>query len=587
MPTAPYDVSNIDSTGTALVPRVNAGSYSSVPPRNDLQATNSYPVITSTPATKDLENIKTNVSDITTNMKTQSDKLAADKVAADAAAKEADAAKKAEEIKNKELSLKSAALSEDGTDFIDPNAKSAADIELERANAQYESEAENVRKTILNIQNGTVPLSEGEKAQIAGLEQQFKALIDEQKLTNVGAKNLANIRGYQTGAAEYDPTFQVKTIGAIVSAGLQKVADLNIKMAAAVAEMTQGFKDNKINAVKDAWNVYSDALEKRRDTLTKTVERTNKLIDDARKEKLDREKEARDYSIKVEEDVNKIALEASQNGAPLDVIHKINEATSVNEAIMAAGQYTQNPLDNEYKRAQIAKIYQDISDAKAANSGIGDPSEILAYAQQYASTGTIPTGLPKGKFGIVAQVAKELPKQDGEVLDAKTGLKSSSVPAAVQDDFATLYNIKKSVEKLKALDEKRWGGVVAGTLGKAFGSDAQAEYLTIRKSIVDDIQRMQSGAALTEEEQDFYKDYLPGRFSESFGFGQDSAKKIENFESVIDTKLTNKTKTYGLSIYGYSKVQTPAGEFTVGDTIELPNGIAGRVNADGSVTVLQ
>jgi hypothetical protein len=164
------------------------------------------------------------------------------------------------------------------------NQLSEAQKLRERADKDYEQEANNVRKTILNIQNGTVPFSEAERAQIAGLEQQFGALIEQQKLTNIGAQGLANIRGYQKGAAEYDPTFQVKTIGSIVTGGINKIADLNVKMAAAVADLSQSIKDKKISAVKDAWAIYQDANNRRTETLNKTIEETQKAIEEAQKQ---------------------------------------------------------------------------------------------------------------------------------------------------------------------------------------------------------------------------------------------------------------------------------------------------------------
>ena len=209
----------------------------------------------------------------------------------------------------------------------------------------------------------------------------------------------------------------------------------------------------------------------------------------------------------------------------------------------------------------------------------------LAFANQYASTGTIPPGIPKGQFGVVAQVAKELPKQPGTIVDANTGVKSSSVGATIQDDFTRLYNITQNVKKLKELDDARIGGVISGVVGKVTGSQAQSEYLAVRKAIVDDLSRMQSGAALTEAEVQFYEDYLPGRFSESFFLGQDSAKKIENFEKIMNDRLQNNSVANGLSIYGFSKVKVGDGEFTVGDIIS--NGqYSGRVNPDGSITII-
>ncbi len=588
-----YNTDNIDDTGTALIPNANAGSYNipgtDVPYRNDRQANDTYSVspavITSAPATADLNKIKTSVSDITTGMQTQSDRIAAEAAATKAEQQKAFADQTAADQKAEELRIKNAALNDGADTSITEPVQTPQDIALAQAEETYFAEAENVSKTIKNIQNGTVPLTAGEQAQLTGLQQQFQDLIDEQKLTNKGNQGLANIRGYQTGSAEYDPTFQVKTIGTIVTAGLKKVATLNIQMAAAVASLTQGFKDNKISAIKDAWNVYNDASAKRTATLQKTVDRANKLIDDARTQKLALEKENRDNALKLEGDINSVAAEAAKNGAPISVLSKIGTAKTVNEALMAAGKFSRDPLDVAYKTAQINKIYQDIADAKAANANIGDPNEIIAYAHQYASTGTIPSGMPKGTFGVVAQVAKELPKEKGQIIDINTGI-SPAGNTALTTAMGNLSSVIELGKQLKQLDEDRWGGLVAGATGKVFGSDAQARYIDLRTQMVDLLARARSGAALTTTEEERYTGMLPGRFSNTFGLGVDSQVKIDNFINNLSADLTNKAKTQGWSVYGVSKVNTPLGEKTVGDTLQAPNGLTGRVNADGSITEL-
>lgn len=222
-----------------------------------------------------------------------------------------------------------------------------------------------------------------------------------------------------------------------------------------------------------------------------------------------------------------------------------------------------------------------------ANESNLDAPQLIAYAQQYASTGQIPAGIPKGSFGTIAQYAKEAPKAEGTIISKVTGVADSKIPATEQQDFTRLATILKNVERLKALDEKRIGGVYGGTLGKVFGSNAQAEYLATRKAIVDDISRMQSGAALTADEVAFYEDYLPGRFSESFGLGQDSAKKIANFETIMKNRLSDRLDTNNLSIVGFSKVKLDDGnEYTVGQILTNDQGQKGRVNADGSITIL-
>ncbi len=214
-----------------------------------------------------------------------------------------------------------------------------------QADADYQAQAQQVHDTILNIQNGTAPLTAGQQAQIDGLKQQFQVMIDQQNLINTGSTGLGNIRGYQKGAAEYDPTFQVKTIGAIASAGQQKVADLNTRMASAVAQLTQSFHDNDIKAVTEAWNIYQDAQEKHAATLEKTISDTQKAI----KEAHDAAKEAQDAILdaqKVEYErttkpINDLAEDAAKNGASASTIAAIRSATSVADAIAAAGDSLQ------------------------------------------------------------------------------------------------------------------------------------------------------------------------------------------------------------------------------------------------------
>jgi hypothetical protein len=244
-------------------------------------------------------------------------------------------------------------------------------------------------------------------------------------------------------------------------------------------------------------------------------------------------------------------------------------------------------LDDRYKQAQIDNIYSEINKRNTEGAAGYDPSEIIAYAQQYASTGAIPTGLPKGSFGIIAQVAKELPKPKGTVVNTTTGITDSKIPSTEQTDYSRLVNIVNNTKRLAELDEERWGGLVSGIAGKITGSESQTKYLAIRKAIIDDMQRMQSGAALTEKETAFYADYLPGRYSNTLGFGAPSGNKIANFQEIIDNRLKERLAANGLSIYGYSTVNVGDDSFVVGDLIQNSSGQVGRVNPDGSITIVE
>ena len=284
------------------------------------------------------------------------------------------------------------------------------------------------------------------------------------------------------------------------------------------------------------------------------------------------------------EDINKVASMAAKNGAPLSVIAKIGQARSVAEANTLAADYMQDPLETAYKKAQIAKIYKDISES-GVGGGTTDPAQLVAYAQEYASTGKIPSGLPKGSFGVISQVAKEMPKQKGEIVSTATGVRPTGDTQYI-DALANLSSVLSLATELKQLDKERIGGVVSGTLGKVFGSDDQQRYIDQRSQIIDLLSRARSGAALTASEEKRYSDMLPGRFSETFGLGVDSEKKIDNFIKTITADIQNKTAAKGLSVYGISKVKVGDTEYTVGDIVD--NGRQkGRVNPDGSITIIQ
>ena len=215
------------------------------------------------------------------------------------------------------------------TDPYDVLGATAADTaKLDKVTEDYYKEAENVSNTIKKISSGAIPLSSGEKAQVEGLTQQYQALIDEQKQINIGASGMANVRGYQTGAGEYDANFQVKTIGAIVTKGLNNVADLNTKMASAVAELESSFKKDKISAVKDAFEAYEKAAEKREKALQDTIDATTKAIQAAQKANQEKKDE-----------INKIVLALRKNGAPDDVVFEAMSATTPEAALYAAGDY--------------------------------------------------------------------------------------------------------------------------------------------------------------------------------------------------------------------------------------------------------
>lgn len=220
---------------------------------------------------------------------------------------------------------------------------------LDDVNKQLDDAFETFNNTMNQYANGAVPLTTGEQAQVNGLTQQYQSLIDQQKQVNTGATGSAQVRGYQTGAAEYDPTFQAKTINTIASTGIAKVAALSTQMASAVADLTEKFKTNDMAAIKSAWDEYQGYKDDKAKALQDTIDKTQSAI-----------KDAQDAQQKILDGVNAVAEEALKNGADQKTVAAITGAGSVSEALAAAGDYMQQGTGQvgdylQYKRDTLQK----------------------------------------------------------------------------------------------------------------------------------------------------------------------------------------------------------------------------------------
>lgn len=342
------------------------------------------------------------------------------------------------------------------------------------------------------------------------------------------------------------------------------VINSNVQAKQGQLALAQSTVDRAVAAQFEPIKARIEAQKMILDQNYKTLSRADQKLADTKKSELD----IRLQEIAQEEADRKSVLNlvntAAANGAPNALISKAVQASTPEEAMTIIGGWASDPLDRAYKVAQINKINNDM--ATSGVSGI-DPASVLAYAQQYASTGTIPTGLPKGTFGMVAQVAKELPKSDGTLIDKTTGIKSTSIKGATPEGVAALYDLTKKMGDLSSMYPKN--GLV----------NAQV-YNSLRSEIVDLLARARTGAALTASEEAYYKGKLPNIRWSIKPLGK---IKLEGLKDSIEGKLNTTLDLNNSAIVGYSKVDTGGGTYTVGEIIDI-NGLKGRVNPDGTIT---
>ncbi len=361
---------------------------------------------------------------------------------------------------------------EDGKVSYQPlsaNERKVAVGQAERAKADsdYQAKAAEVSKAILDIQNGVVPLNPGQQAQVNGLAQQWNQLIENTKLANISASGTASIRGYQKGSAEYDPNFSTSVIGSIVTKGTQNVADLATQAASAVAKLTSAFQSDNIQAVRDAYDIYTKAQEAHSEAIEKTVSDAQEAIK-AEQKRLDAAVEQREG----------LAADAAKNGAPSEVVNAILRSSSLSEAISSAGDYLQTGtgIVGEYA------LYK--RDAQARGQTVMSFDEYQtrdANRKLAAAKAASAAGLPLSTVSQIDKLASSfdsspITKQYNEVQNKKLSI-DSIIDSGVKGpaDLAIVYEFMKALDPTSVVRETEYataaksGNIFAGIAAKYNG----------------------------------------------------------------------------------------------------------------------
>lgn len=387
---------------------------------------------------------------------------------------------------------------------------------LNTIQSDYDAKAAGVQKILDGYANGSIPLNTGEQAQVDGLKSQFQSLIDQQKLANTGAEGAGNIRGYSGGAAEYGSAFQTNVIGSIITAGQQKLADLNTKMASSIATLTTSLQDADMNRVKDAFDEYKSTQKERSDALNKTITDTQKAIKDAQD----------DYYNRVTKPVTDIAAEAAKNGAPKDILAKINGAGSVQEAINAAGDSLQTATGAlgdylAYKRQALlvghvpvnyddwqksesdkaikeasAKAYATAYATESAKSQfVNSDKNQQALEKQYATTLKTALSNRSGGLGLQDQKVNQAIHLRALLDQYKDKNGNYTVPQVQYAELAMgLANLVSGTNSVsdsarESIMQKTLKGDIAGAIGYVTGSPVTGTTNDIMKNLADSIDR--------------------------------------------------------------------------------------------------
>jgi len=242
--------------------------------------------------------------------------------------------------------------------------------------------------------------------------------------------------------------------------------------------------------------------------------------------------------------------------------------------------------------------------------------DMIAFASDYAATGKLPTGLPKGmSVGAVAELARSLPKPDGAIVSRNTGLPSTVLSADATKGITAMNEIVNDtlpfmMEKWAEAQRTNFGGtgLVGGIASNLVPSQAMTQYEQARDEFLSKLLVARSGAAVTEQEYARYAALVPGAFNNSFGIGSNGDVKLSSLDRLMETNFDNYLNSNQLTVYGYSKVDVPAKDvevavptsygsyqssltepakqFVVGEVIEDAYGRQGIMQPDGSVILI-
>lgn len=229
--------------------------------------------------------------------------------------------------------------------------------------------------------NGSFPLTPDQQAQLTALSNVWDASITSQTDANQTYLNSANMASARAGG-EYSPTSAMAASYRAIQTGLNDINSLQQQKAVALAKLKQSFIEQDYKASMDNLNLIKDADKNISDTIQKAADSVRQINKDA----------ADDLYNRVTKPIQDIAVEAAKNG--LKDTSKITKATSVEDAITAAGGYLQTGTGDmadylQYKRNKENNGLTALSYDEWYNKKIADQLKIdsnKAYATSYAST---------------------------------------------------------------------------------------------------------------------------------------------------------------------------------------------------------
>lgn len=502
----------------------------------------------------------------------------------------------------------------------------------------------NVARNVSRNAQGFIEAQTAEQARLRELQETFGGLRDQGSLSDVfqeqreafGAtpETLSELKDIQLRLADMDTESGLtetriegaagQTINQSQREVTQEQRENAVRTAglAARAAVLQGSIETATQLAKDAVNIEYQQRTLDATNLLNQINMVQGQVDDQTAQLLEQEKRGYEAELATIQEVKDNVANAMVNGATQAEIAQLTsdqmsdaDKIALAQSITARGAGELRDLGIQQTQASIRS-----SNASAARNEVGalldlaeagDPGAIaqlgltmpdntqptsdeIAFARQYADTGKIPSGLGDISFGRIAELAADLPKADGTLVSKNTGVAPDGLSATEQTAYENLYNaintdlpvLLQSWDEMNSFTNLGGTGVVGGIASTVNPSEANVRFETAKADFLAKLLVARSGAAVTEQEYERYAKLIPGAFNTPFGVGTSGDDKLKNLDAQMNSALQDKLSVKGLSIYGYSQVDLDGEKYAVGEIVTNEYGEQGRVNPDGTITVI-
>lgn len=419
----------------------------------------------------------------------------------------------------------------------------AFERQLSEIQAQTDQAYNDYRTSITQLQNGTIPLTAEQQAQINAIQAQFDRIKEQQKVANKNYEGGMTQIGVASGRSRYAPELAQGEIANAVNVGIQKISDIDAKAAETVATMKIAFQDKNFSLMKSMFESYNGYMKDKTDMLFKM-----KGVADQK------EREMREFNFKAAQ----MDMETKRFQMDLEKFDAERQDKQLERQTKLAGSVASQLVDlDENMNVQVAdwNMIKEVAEAAGIDPNVLagemnkraddlrksslDERKFKFDQYKYQSDNELDQakfGLEKAKYSLDKwdkefnqQLKMEELQQKGatyaltgeQINDAvKKGYGSSEADLAmyarqIKDGITPARKKEQSPEERKLNANVMSGLDALSTIQSKIDSDVglgkfmDGTYKFAENNLVDVIGRLRSGGAIQADEEKRFKELLP------------------------------------------------------------------------------